>query len=61
MIYNSAAKRGKMANKKPVKTKVNEQKKEAFTKEDFLKALKRATRPIKQKVSPSKGKKKTSE
>lgn len=35
--------------------------KSVFTKDDFLKALKKATRPIKPKASPSKGKKKTSE
>jgi hypothetical protein len=48
--------------KKIQQTKKKEQKKEEiFTKEDFLKALKKATRPITRKVSPSKGKKKTSE
>lgn len=36
-------------------------KKEVFTKKDFLKALKKATRPVKQKVSRGKGKSKTSE
>ena len=36
-------------------------KEEVFTKEDFFKALKKATRPLKPKVSHGKGKKKTSE
>jgi hypothetical protein len=31
-----------------------------LTKEDFLKALKKATRPVSPKASPVKGKKKTS-
>lgn len=43
------------------KTKQKEEKKEVLTKEDFLKALKKATRPLKPKVSPSKEKSKTSE
>ena len=43
------------------KKRPKEVKKEVFTKEDFLKALKKATRPITRKVSPSKGKSKTSE
>jgi len=37
-----------------------EKKKEIFTKEDFLKALKKVTRPIQPKVSRGKGKSKTS-
>jgi hypothetical protein len=36
-------------------------KEEVFTKEDFFKALKKATRPLKPKASRGKGKKKTSE
>jgi hypothetical protein len=47
--------------KKKTETKTKNEKKEVFTKEDFLKALKKATRPIQPKASPSKGKKKTSE
>lgn len=43
------------------KTKITPKKEAVFTKEDFMKALKKATRPIVRKVSPSKGKKKTSE
>ena len=41
--------------------KKQEEKKEVFTKEDFLKALKKATRPLKPKASHGKGKKKTSD
>jgi hypothetical protein len=41
--------------------KQKDEKKEVFTKEDFLKALKKATRPILPKASRGKGKKKTSE
>jgi len=37
------------------------EKKEVFTKEDFLKALKKATRPLTPKASRGKGKSKTSE
>jgi hypothetical protein len=37
------------------------EKKEAFTKEDFLKALKKATRPLVRKASRGKEKSKTSE
>ena len=37
-----------------------EEKKEVLTKEDFMKALRKATRPL-TRVLPSKGKKKTSE
>jgi len=44
--------------KKPEK---KEQKKEVLTKEDFLKALKKATHPILPKVSRGKEKSKTSE
>lgn len=42
-------------------TKKKDEKKEVLTKEDFLKALKKATRPIPPKALPSKGKSKTSE
>lgn len=38
-----------------------EKKEETFTKEDFLKALKKVTRPVLPKASRGKGKKKTSE
>ena len=38
-----------------------DEQKEVFTKEDFLKSLKKATRPILPKVSRGKGKRKTSE
>ena len=41
--------------------KKEEKKEEALTKEDFLKALKKATRPITPKASHGKGKSKTSE
>lgn len=44
--------------KKDEKKKVEQKK--VFTKEDFLKALKKATRPIQPKVSHRKGKSKTS-
>ena len=47
-----------MNTKKPIKP-LKEEKKEVFTKEDFLKALKKATRPL-PKASHGKGKKKTS-
>lgn len=50
-----------MTNKAKEQKKQKDEKKEVFTKEDFLKALKKATRPLTRKVSPSKGKKKTSE
>ena len=40
--------------------KAKDEKKEVFTKEDFLKALKKATRPIQPKASRGKGKSKTS-
>lgn len=43
------------------KKKERESQKEVFTKEDFLKALKKATRPLLPKASRGKGKKKTSE
>lgn len=46
----------KKPNKQP-----KDEKKEVFTKEDFLKALKKATRPILPKASRGKGKSKTSE
>lgn len=41
--------------------KESDEKKEIRTKEDFLKALKKATRPTSQKSSRGKGKSKTSE
>ena len=47
-----------MTIKKVVKNTKNDQK-ETLTKEDFLKALKKATRPV-PKAAPVKGKKKTS-
>lgn len=51
-----------MSIKQSVKpTKKDKKKEEAFTKEDFLKALKKATRPIQPKVSRGKGKSKTSD
>ena len=49
-----------MTKKTDKQTKKKDERKEVFTKEDFLKALKKATRPIRPKVSPSKGKSKTS-
>ena len=42
------------------KNKELEEKKEVLTKEDFLKALKKATRPLSPKPSRGKGKSKTS-
>jgi len=50
-----------MNTKEEKQTKQKEGKKQVFTKEDFLKALKKATRPIRPKASPSKGKSKTSD
>ena len=48
--------------KQPKQPKAKTPPKESvFTKDDFMKALKKATRPIQRKVSPSKGKRKTSE
>lgn len=47
--------------KSPKKTKKTTPKEEAvLTKDDFLKALKKVTRPVSPKVSRGKGKKKTS-
>jgi hypothetical protein len=40
--------------------KTTPEKEVVFTKDDFMKALKKATRPILPKVSPVKGKKETS-
>lgn len=48
-----------MAKKK--ETKQKEEKKEVLTKEDFMRALKKVTRPIQPKASREKGKKRTSE
>jgi len=51
-----------MKQKKQKPTKGQEEKKEeVFTKEDFFKALRKATRPLKPKVSRVKEKSKTSE
>ena len=50
-----------MTKKIKEQKKPKEQKKEVFTKEDFLKALKKATRPLKPKASRGKEKTKTSE
>jgi hypothetical protein len=48
-----------MTKKKTTKPKTPPQE-SVFTKEDFLKALKKATRPVAPKASPVKGKRKTS-
>lgn len=51
-----------MSKKTRRKKKTAPNKETVFTKEDFLKALKKATRPVtKPKALPSKGKSKTSE
>jgi hypothetical protein len=50
-----------MAKNSANQSKKKEEKKEVLTKEDFLKALKKASRPLKPKASRGKGKKKTSE
>ena len=50
-----------MTKKTSKQTKQKDEKEEVFTKEDFFKALKKATRPLKPKASRGKGKRKTSE
>jgi len=48
-----------MTTKTTLKTKTSSEK-DVFTKEDFLKALRKATRPLSPKPSPEKVKPKTS-